>query len=208
MTWHYVSEHHYGCPDCGRAETEAELRVTRTEIRTRSKGVIEVDSEEEKVVSETEYCAQCGRDFDDSDWSLGQCVSCEGQASDCVDLRHCDRCREREDDCECERSECCENFTDACECKESDVKEKDNTIEKAVQVIENISYAPLETRILAKVAAKAMFNTPTGGILADIVFPFGLKKHTAPTPDPVPDKNRIQTPAARWTLPDDDLPEE
>jgi hypothetical protein len=81
---------------------------------------------------------------------------------------HCDRV---EDDCECERAECCGNFTEDCECSESDVKEKDNVIESAVQTIENI-----------------------GG---------GVTGPDAPTPD----TNRVQPPAATWTL-SEDLPEE
>lgn len=208
MTWYNVADRKFGCPSCGCTETQIEMRVMRTEVRTRSAGDFDTNDVTDEITGESEEsCNNCGAAFDEEQWGFGLCPACGGAGYDCEDLDHCTRCDQLDENCECERAECCENFTDECECKESEVKEKDNTIEKAVQVIENIHYESVETRILAKVVSQSMFKDPTGNILADIVSPFGLKKQTAPTPDPVPDKNRVQTPAANWRLPED-LPEE
>lgn len=187
MTWYKVADHKFGCPMCEGTQTEVELRITRCENRTRSTDGFATDESSEKVTSESECCENCGEDFDQERWEFGRCQSCGSQGFDCELEDHCTRCDQMEGDCECERADCCEDFADECECKESDVKEKDNTIEKAVQTLEKADYGRLETIALA---------------LAQRMEIKGLSLDA-----PTPDKNRVQTPAANWKLPDD-LPEE
>ena len=195
MTWYNVADHKFGCPACESTDTDAEIRLVRTENRSRSADGFSTDDSSEKITSESEYCENCGEEFDQERWEFGRCQACGGAGYDCEDISHCMRCDKMEDDCECERAECCENFTEDCECNEADVKEKDNVIEKAVQTldaIENVNHPRLEA-IARAIAVRV-------GIAGDIVGP-------EPRDAPKPDSNRIQTPAATWALPED-LPEE
>jgi hypothetical protein len=187
MTWYNVVDHKFGCPACEGTQTESEIRLVRNEIRTRSVDDSVTEESAEKITSESEYCESCGEGFDQARWEFGRCQACGGAGYDCEDVSHCMHCDLVEDDCECERAECCGNFIEDCECKESDVKEKDNVIEKAVRAIEGVDYGRLEMRVLA---------TTIGNLVAP-----------DPPDAPTPDKNRVQTPAATWTLPED-LPEE
>lgn len=214
MSWYKVEEHKFECPDCECTETQIEIRILRTEERTRhSDGTYTSSFDEEVKDKSEESCASCGAAFDSERWEFGRCQACGGHGYDCEELDHCTRCKEVAEDCECERAECCENFPDECECKESDVKGKDAKIEKGLLFVTNVNYGSVEKRLIEKASPMfPMLRDPTGRILADIIFPSDLKEHTAPTPDapppdPVPDKNRVQTPAVSWRLPDD-LPEE